>query len=70
VLFWWGLWLLGVAAAPGWWWTVAGPIAITLLFLLVSVPWMDRRLLERHPAWRERMQAVPALFPWPRPPAP
>ncbi len=48
VLFWWGLWLSGVAAAPERAWTVAGPVAITLLFVLVSVPWMDRRMASRH----------------------
>jgi steroid 5-alpha reductase family enzyme len=66
VLFWWGLWLFGLAAAPAFWWTVAGPIAMTLLFALVSVPWMDRRMLAGHPAWAGRMARVPALFPWPR----
>ncbi|HTN53730.1 MAG TPA: DUF1295 domain-containing protein [Anaeromyxobacter sp.] len=67
VLFWWGLWLFGLAAAPGWWWTVAGPLAITLLFVFVSVPWMDRRMASRHHAWADRMGRVPALLPWPRP---
>jgi steroid 5-alpha reductase family enzyme len=54
VLFWWGLWLFGLAADPGWWWTVAGPLAITALFAFVSAPWMDRRLAARHPAWAAR----------------
>jgi steroid 5-alpha reductase family enzyme len=66
LLFWWGLFLSGVAAAPGWAWTVVGPLAITLLFVLVSVPWMDRRMAARHPAWVERIRTVPALVPWPR----
>ncbi|HET9552281.1 MAG TPA: DUF1295 domain-containing protein [Anaeromyxobacteraceae bacterium] len=70
ILFWWGLWLLGVAAAPGWWWTAAGPLAITLLFVLVSVPWMDRRMLARHPEYAARLRSVPALLPWRKPPRP
>jgi steroid 5-alpha reductase family enzyme len=49
VLFWWGLWLFGMAADPGWWWSVAGPLAITALFAFVSVPWMDRRIAARRP---------------------
>jgi len=65
VAFWWGLWLFGLAAAPGWAWTAVGPASITLLFLLVSAPWMDRRMLSRHPTYAERMRAVPGLFPWP-----
>lgn len=66
ILFWWGLFLSGVAAAPGWAWTVVGPLAITLLFVFVSVPWMDRRMAARHPAWVGRLRTVPALVPWPR----
>lgn len=49
VLFWWGLWLFGLAADRGWWWTVIGPLSITALFTFVSVPWMDRRLAARRP---------------------
>ncbi len=66
VLFWWGLFLLGVAARPAWAWTAIGPLAITLLFLRVSVPWMDRHMLSRHPAFAERLRSTPALVPWPR----
>jgi steroid 5-alpha reductase family enzyme len=66
ILFWWGLLLFGLAADPAKAWTAAGAISITALFVLVSVPWMDRRMLARHPAWAERMRRVPALLPWPR----
>lgn len=66
VAFWWGLWLFGIAADRGWAWTVIGPLSITLLFVLVSIPWMDRRMLSRHPGWAGRMRATSALVPWPR----
>jgi steroid 5-alpha reductase family enzyme len=66
VLFWWGLWLFGLAASPSWAWTAVGPISITLLFALVSVPWMDRRMLSRHPSWAGHMGATSAIVPWPR----
>lgn len=66
ILFWWGIFLSGVAAAPGWAWTAIGPLAITLLFVLVSVPWMDRRMSSRHPGWTDRLRTTPALVPWPR----
>ncbi|MEJ3745829.1 DUF1295 domain-containing protein [Actinomycetes bacterium KLBMP 9797] len=61
--FWWGMWLFALAAAPAWWWTVAGPIAMVLLFTFVSVPMMDRRSLARRPAYAEHMRRVPALLP-------
>jgi steroid 5-alpha reductase family enzyme len=63
IAFWWGLWLFGLAAAPSWWWTVAGPILMVLLFAFVSVPMMDRRSLARRPAYAEHMRRVPALLP-------
>jgi len=62
--FWWGLWLFGVAARPGdWWWTLVGPLAITIMFVAVSIPMLDRRNLERRAGYAERMQRVPALVP-------
>ena len=66
VLFWWGIFLFGIAAEPHWAWSAVGALAITLLFVLVSVPWMDRRMLSRHPAWAEHMKRTPALVPWRR----
>jgi steroid 5-alpha reductase family enzyme len=66
VLFWWGLFLFGLAAGPGWGWTCVGPLSITLLFLFVSVPWMDRRMLSRHPAWASHLRVTSALVLWPR----
>ena len=65
ISFWWGLWLFGIGADPGWAWSVIGPLSITLLFVLVSIPWMDRRMLSRHPGWAARM-ASSALVPCPR----
>jgi protein-S-isoprenylcysteine O-methyltransferase Ste14 len=63
ILFWWGLFLFGMAAHPGWVWSIIGPLSITLLFVFVSVPWMDRRMLSRHPAWAEHMKKTRALVP-------
>ena len=64
--FWWGLWILGYAAQPGWWWTAVGPLSITLLFVFISVPMKDRRMLAHHPEWAARMKQVPAFLPFPR----
>ncbi len=51
--FWWGLWLFGVAAAPGLWWTIAGPLAISLMFRFVSLPMIETRMRERRPSFAE-----------------
>lgn len=62
-MFWWGLFLLGLAAAPQWWWSMAGAVAITAMFVLVSVPMLDQRSLARRPGYDEHMKRVPALLP-------
>jgi steroid 5-alpha reductase family enzyme len=63
--FWWGLWLFGVAAAPSWWWTVVGPLAMVLLFEAVSIPLMEARTLRRRPAYSDVIDRVPRLVPRP-----
>ena len=64
VTFWWGLYLFALAANPSYWWTIAGPIAITMLFVFISIPMMDKRNLERRAGYAERMKKVSALVPW------
>ena len=64
--FWWGLWLFGVSAAPGLWWTLVGPVSITLMFRFVSLPMIETRMSGRRPAyaaWAARSSLV-----WLRPP--
>ncbi len=65
VLFWWGLFLFGLSANPSWWWTIAGPAAITLLFLTVSVPLMEAHMRARHPEYADRQRGCSAFVPWP-----
>jgi steroid 5-alpha reductase family enzyme len=66
VLFWWGIFLFGLAAAPDEWWTGVGALSILALFLFVSVPWMDRRMLAGHPEYRRRLETTSGLIPWVR----
>lgn len=64
--FWWGLWLFAIAAAPAFWWTVVGPLAINLLFVFISLPLIDRRHLRRRPAYRDHMRKVSGILLLPR----
>jgi len=65
VLFWWGLFLFVLAATPGRWWVVGGPVAITALFLFVSIPLIERRMVARRPGYTERRARVSRIVPWP-----
>jgi steroid 5-alpha reductase family enzyme len=61
---WWGLWLFGLAAAPSWWWTVVGPLAMVGLFVGISIPLMERRSAGRRVDWAGYVARTPALLPW------
>ena len=63
--FWWGLWLFALAADPAWWWTVVGPIAMTGMFLAASIPMMEKRSLERRPAYAAYAAEVSLVIPRP-----
>lgn len=65
VLTWWGLWLFALAADPTWWWTVGGAAAITAMFLFVSIPWMERRMLATRSGYERYRQQTPVLLPGP-----
>ena len=64
VLFWWGLYLFALTAAPSYWWTVAGPVLITLLFIFISVPLIEKHMKKRKPDYAVKRQGVSAWIPW------
>ena len=65
ILFWWGLFAFALAADPGGWWRLVGPLGITTLFVAISIPLLDRRSVARRPRYREHMARMPALVPRP-----
>lgn len=66
VLTWWGLWFFALAAGLRWWWTVVGAAAITLMFLTVSIPWMERRMLATRSGYQRYREDTPVFLPIPR----
>jgi len=64
ISFWWGLFLFSLAADGFHWWTIIGPLAITIMFITVSIPMMERRMLSRRPLYAERQRKVSMLVPW------
>lgn len=64
VTFWWGLFLFAMATDTASYWTGAGALTITLLFLFASIPMLDRRSVAGRPEYREHMKRVSALVPW------
>ena len=65
IAFWWGIALMGWSADPGYRWSFAGAILVTLLFRFITAGMLERRMLERraeYAAWAERSSL---LIPWP-----
>jgi steroid 5-alpha reductase family enzyme len=52
IQFWWGIWIM-YAAMNGFDWFILGPIAMTALFLGISIPLMERRQLANKPGYAE-----------------
>jgi steroid 5-alpha reductase family enzyme len=66
ISFWLALGLFGVAAAPAtWWWVFTGTLLMVAMFQGASIPMMERRSLERRPAYQGVIDRVPRLVPRP-----
>ena len=50
IQFWWGIWIM-YAAFNGFDWFILGPLAMTALFLGISIPLMEHRQLANKPAY-------------------
>jgi steroid 5-alpha reductase family enzyme len=61
---WWGLGVLGIAA--GGWWSIPGPLLMTLLLLKVSgVTLLEKDIGERRPGYADYVRRTSAFLPRP-----
>jgi steroid 5-alpha reductase family enzyme len=60
---WWGFYLMALSA--GAWWSVAGPLLMSLLLMRVSgVTLLERDIGERRPEYVKYVRRTNAFFPW------
>lgn len=64
ISFWWGLYVFAIASDFSFFWTIIGPISITILFIAVSIPLMERRNLKMKPGYAEYKKKVSWLIFW------
>jgi steroid 5-alpha reductase family enzyme len=63
VMFWWGLFIMTIGlAAP--FVCIAGAVAITLLFIFISIPMMERHVEAKISGYSEYKAQVSMLVPW------
>lgn len=63
ILFWWGIYLTSVSFFTPWY-AGAGALGITFLFVFISIPMMDKHMLQQRPVYASYMLEVRALIPF------
>lgn len=64
VIFWWGLWIMMFGVNKQFWWTVTGAFSITLMFVFISIPMIEKKIIQTRPEYKEYQKKVSMLFPW------
>lgn len=64
ILMWWGVWTMyvsldGFAAHP---WYILAPLAMTAMFLFISIPMMERRQMQNKPGYAEYRSRTRSLI--------
>ena len=60
-----GCMIMQIGVLPSLWQTVFAPIAMTLMFLFVSVPLMENYMKEKCPGYEEYKKRVSVFIPMP-----
>jgi steroid 5-alpha reductase family enzyme len=63
ILFWWGIYFFTLSSNPQYWWTGIGAVAMTCLFVFISIPLMEKHMLEKNPDYKIYQATVAALVP-------
>lgn len=63
VVQWWGIWLVAIGVSGGWF-SIAGPLTITLMILQVSgIPMLEKKMAE-NPDFAEYRRRTSVFVPW------
>lgn len=63
MLFWWGLYIIALGVSIQFWWMIIGPLAISLMFLFISIPMIEKHQESKKPAYTQYKKEVPILVP-------
>ncbi|MCK5408834.1 MAG: DUF1295 domain-containing protein [Candidatus Heimdallarchaeota archaeon] len=64
VSFWWGMFFFAISSGVSTLWVVVGPISMIILFLIVSIPLMENRLMKKYPSYIDYKSRVSSFIPW------
>ncbi len=63
VMFWWGVFLIGIEANPSFLWMLIGPLCMTALFHFISMPMMEERHRRKRPEYYQELMRRPRWIP-------
>ncbi len=64
VMVWWGLYLIYFGYAKGFDIMIIAPLMMTSLFVFISIPWMERKILATRPEYKAYQAKVSMLIPF------
>ncbi len=64
IMTWWGLFLFSLSAGYDQWWMIVGPFTVTIMFLVISIPMLEKRELERRAEYADYKKQVSILIPF------
>ena len=62
ILFWWGLFIYGLGS-ENYIILILSPILMTLMFLYISIPWIEKKILLSRPEYKNYQKSVSILLP-------
>lgn len=64
LMVWWGLYLIYLSSAMRLDFIIIAPILMTLLFVFISIPMMETKILSSRPEYQSYQEQVSMLIPW------
>lgn len=65
ILFWWGVYIMSLPLWQNYWWSFAGALMNTLMFLFISIPLAENRYIKRE-GYEEYINKTSMLIPLPK----
>lgn len=64
IMVWWGVCLIYLDAVETLNFMIISPILMTSLFLFISIPWMERKILKTRPEYKDYQKRVSMIIPF------
>jgi steroid 5-alpha reductase family enzyme len=63
ILTWWGLFIVALGYGLENWWTGIGALTITIMFMFISIPMIEKKMAKNKPGYAQVQKDIPVIFP-------